>query len=464
MGRRLLVTPELRLQQLHKPAELRVRPGHKKLVFSRRIQNTLSIGVKGLSTMRSGSTSLASVLLLVSLPAVSPAQGRIQGVLSNGTIGQPAANQTVQLLLPRGGMQRVASVTTDASGRFVFPSANIDPTSFYLVQASYQGVDYNAPAQFDPEGTANISITVYDSSASRPPLRIQSARVVVHAQGSKAHVQEMFAVRNASDPPHSYVNPSGTFQFHLSPGIIEPNAAVAGLMNMPLPQPVSAGKSRGDYFLQYPLKPGVTVVMVAYDVDYASNHVELADSYPYPITNAELLVSPPGLTVDSTLFTPAGSDAETGSQRYVAAGLKEGTKLEAGLSGEARADNAGGEGTEPGQAKVQILPNPITRLSVPLLACFLLLLLWALGIRLAKEWPRFREQQRTSSVQKELAATADALFNSLADLDELFAQAKVPEKQYWKERLDLKARLTSTLKKASPLLLESYATRNTSPS
>ena len=411
--------------------------------------------------MRSGSIFLASVLLLVSSPAVSSAQGRIQGVVSNGTDGQPAANQTVQLLLPRGGMQRVASVTTDASGRFVFPSANINPASFYLVQAPYRGVDYNAPAQFDPEGTATISITVYDSSATVPPLSIRSARVVVHAQGSRAHVQEMFAVRNASDPPRSYVNPTGTFQFHLSPGIAQPNAAVAGLMNMPLPQPVSAGKGRGDYFLQCPLKPGVTVVMVAYDVDYASNHLELGDSYPYPITDAELLVSPPGLTVESTLFSPAGSDAETGSERYVASGLKEGTKLEARLSGEARADNAGGEAAESGQAQVQILPNPITRLSVPLLACFLLLLLWVLGIRLAKEWPRFRERQRTSSVQKELAATADALFNSLADLDELFGAGKVPEKQNWKERLDLKARLTATLKKASPLLLESYATRHT---
>jgi hypothetical protein len=249
----------------------------------------------------------------------------------------------------------------------------------------------------------------------------------------------------------------------LSPGVIEPNAAVAGLMKMPLPQPVSAGKGRGDYYLQYPLKPGVTVVMVAYDADYASNHLELGDSYPYPITNVELLVSPPGLAVDSTLFTPAGSDAETDSERYVASGLKQGTKLEARLSGEARAENAaGGEGAQPGQAQVQILPNPISRLGVPLLACFLLLLLWALGIRLAKEWPRFREQRKSSSVQRELAATADALFNSLADLDELFAEGKVPEKQYWKERLDLKARLTATLKKASPLLIESYATRHTS--
>ena len=415
--------------------------------------------------MRGGLIFLASVLFVVSLPGVMLAQGKIQGAVSNGTSGQPVANQSVQLLLPRGGMQRVATAATDASGRFVFPSANIDPASFYLVQAAYEGVDYNAPAQFDPQGTANVSITVYDASASAPQLGIQSARLVVHAQGNKAHVQEMFAIRNASDPPRSYADPEGTFHFRLSPGTPEPTAAVAGLMNMPLPQPVNPGNGAGEYFLKYPLKPGVTVVMVAYDVDYSSDHLALSDSYPYPISSAELLVSPPGLTVDSSLFTPAGTDSETGSQRYVATGLKQGAKLEARLSGEAVAEGSGrGEAAESGQgeAQVKIVPNSITRLEVPLLACFLLLLLWALGIRLVKEWPRLAASRKNSSLQKELAATADALFNSLADLDELFAAGKVPEKQYWKERLDLKAKLMATLKKASPRLLESYATRHTS--
>jgi hypothetical protein len=66
------------------------------------------------------------------------------------------------------------------------------------------------------------------------------------------------------------------------------------------------------------------------------------------------------------------------------------------------------------------------------------------------------------SVEKELETALDALFNSLADLDELFAAGKVAEKQYWKERLNLKARLMATLKKASPSLVESYAIRHTS--
>jgi hypothetical protein len=54
------------------------------------------------------------------------------------------------------------------------------------------------------------------------------------------------------------------------------------------------------------------------------------------------------------------------------------------------------------------------------------------------------------------------LFNSLADLDELFAAGKVAQKQYEKERLNLIARLMAILKKASPSLVESYATRHTS--
>jgi len=60
-----------------------------------------------------------------------------------------------------------------------------------------------------------------------------------------------------------------------------------------------------------------------------------------------------------------------------------------------------------------------------------------------------------------LGAKVDTLLNSLADLDELFAAGKIAEGKYWKERLELKAKLVAILKKAPPTLLESYATRNT---
>ena len=65
-----------------------------------------------------------------------------------------------------------------------------------------------------------------------------------------------------------------------------------------------------------------------------------------------------------------------------------------------------------------------------------------------------------ASFQKALEGDVEKLFNSLADLDELFATGKIAEKPYWKERLELKARLVATLKKAPPALLDSYATRH----
>jgi hypothetical protein len=268
----------------------------------------------------------------------------------------------------------------------------------------------------------------------------------------------MFAVRNSAAPPRSYVNPEGTFRLRLPQTAGEPTAAVAGMMNMPLPETLSPGQTPGDFFLQYPLKPGLTVVMVAYEMDYAANQAELKDAVAYPIDRAELLVSPPGLDVNSRLFQPAGVDSETGGQRYSAENLEANTALAAVISGrvgpsEPVAPQAGGE--------VKTLPTSMTRLGGPLLACFLLVLLWGLGVGLAKEWPRLSAQKTASQLQKELAAEAEALFNSLADLDELFAAGKIAEKPYWKERLELKARLVATLKKAPPALLDSYATRHT---
>jgi hypothetical protein len=176
----------------------------------------------------------------------------------------------------------------------------------------------------------------------------------------------------------------------------------------------------------------------------------------------ELLVSPADLTVDSTMFKAAGADAESGSQKYLAESVPPNAQLAASVSGEAAPGETAAGGPPAGQSEgdVKNLPNSMSRMGGPLLACFLLVLLWGLGVRVAKEWPRWKAQQSASEVQKALEAEVEKLFNSLADLDELFSAGTISEKTYWKERLELKARLVTTLKKAPPALLESYATRH----
>lgn len=391
------------------------------------------------------------------IPLPLPAQGSIEGQVSNGTVNQPLPNQVVHLLALRQGMQRMASVSTDAQGRFVFAQREIDPNAFYLIQTDFQGVIYHAPAQFDPAGRAAVNLTVYDSTPDGLRLRIESLHILVRAEGPKVRVQEEYAVENSSRPPRAYANPGGTFHFRLSPRAGEPKVVVTGLLNMPIPQTPEPGKSPGEFSIHYPLKPGVTRVTVAYEADY-TGQLALSDRVSYPIERAELHVFPPTLSLDSPVFKPAGVDTINAVRQFVAENLPRDAALEFQLSGEA----APGEPSEMSQGEEQIrtVPNSMSRLGLPLLACLLLVLLWALGVRVAREWPRWKEWRPASPALKQVEARVDALLNSLADLDELFASGKIAEKKYWKERLELKAKLVAILKKAPPALLESYATRH----
>lgn len=399
-----------------------------------------------------------AVVLVFLFPFPLFAAGRIAGYISNGTTRRPAARQRVELLKPENGkVEQVAVTNTDANGRFVFTSAEIKPKAFYLLQATHENVNYNAPAQLGGQAQDQVDLKIYDSVTQSPPLRISSARFLVRGQGDKVRVEELFALRNNTNPPVAYVNPSGTFLFSLAQGVSPPSVAVGGEMNLPLPQDAQPGGAPGQYSIQYPLKPGLTVVMVAYEADYTSQGFELADSVPYPIDQIELDVVPASLVVKSPLFKPSGSDPDTGGEKLIARDLKPGDLIEAGFQGPLL---SAPESENNQEQTVKELANPMTRLGLPLIGCFLLVLLWAMGVRVSKEWSRKGEVRAGGPIQKELENKLEKLLDSLANLDELFTAGKMPEKKYWRERLELKARLVVLIKKSPPALLESYAARH----
>jgi len=398
------------------------------------------------------------LLFIVLAPAGLRAQARIEGQVVNGTTQRPVANQKVIVLVPRQGMQQVADVTTDANGRFAVAQSGIEAGSFYLLQANFAGVPYHAPAPFDATGAATVKITVYDSTREPSSIRVSSLRVAVAAQGQKIRVQEQYQIENTSHPERTYANDEGTFVFQVPAQSGEPKVAVQGLMNMTVPLSPERGKSAGEYKIRYALKPGLTPVTVEYEADYSSASFAFNDRAAYPIGHAEILVLPSSLKVDSKLFQPTGVDTTNDIQKLEAENIPRGTPLEMLIRGEAAAQNPQQEENAP-EGTVKVVPNTMTRLGVPLLVCFLLILLWALGVRASKEWPRWKERQAASPANKQLEARADALFNSLADLDELFASGKVEKKKYWKERLELKAKLMAILKKSPSPHSEPYATR-----
>jgi len=381
------------------------------------------------------------------------AQNRIEGQVINGTSNEPVAGQLVQLLVVGAGMREVATSKSDTTGRFTLAPGESNAGPLFLLQTVYQGVNYRA--RVEERGATRL--TVYETTNTAPELRINSARIVVEAEGAKARVQQFFALENSSQPPRTFSNSEGTFRFRLGPGSVEPTAAVLGQMNMPIPQAVQDGQSPGEFLINHALPPGLTVVMVSYDTDYASESFTFESRVDYPIGRAELLVSPNSLSVEASLFKAAGVDSGTGMRKFEASDLVAGRALEAKVRGEAAPGSP--VGSPGGEGEIRTTPNSMTRLGGLLLICLLLVLLWALGVRVAKEWNKSQAGKPESPAQKELEAKLEALLNSMADLDELHEVGKIADKAYWKERLELKAKVVAILKQGPPTLLESYATR-----
>lgn len=386
----------------------------------------------------------------------------IEGRVVNGTTNRPVANAQVLLLSPRPqvGMQLITKVTADADGRFVFPSSQVESSGFYLVQVNSGDVPYHFPVRLEADGNATIDATVYDSTRSAAALRVSLLRMMVQADGDQAQVQQEYHLENNSRPPRTYDDESGTFRFRLAPGVSKPSIAVTGLMNMQIPQTPTPGKAPGELVLHYPIKPGTTEITVRYDADYTPAAFALTGQVPYPVDQAELYVRPADLQVKSALFTSAGKDEANDIQKYQAENISGNAALDATLSGEAALSPQAQ--TQQAEGQVKVVPNSMTRLGVPLLICFLLVLLWALGIRASKDVKRLKARGETGPARQKFEAQAEALLNSIADLDELFEAKKIEKKQYWKERLELKAKLMAILKKGPSSLLESYATRRVS--
>src|SRR5262249_26298347 len=160
---------------------------------------------------------------------------------------------------------KIATASTDSDGRFAFDQNEIDAKGFYLVEAVFRGIPYHAPVLFRSTPPVEVTLKVYESTSAASIVRAQVLWIGVRAVGNKAVVRERVTIENSSQPPLAYIDPKGTFRFHISPDVREPEVAVRGLMDMELPQTVQRGRLPGDYSIRYPLKPGPNVITVSYE-------------------------------------------------------------------------------------------------------------------------------------------------------------------------------------------------------
>jgi hypothetical protein len=185
----------------------------------------------------------------------------LNGTLTNGTTGKPAAGDDVILIKLAQGMEEAARTKADASGHFSF---NLPDAGPHLIRAVHQGVTYHTMA---PPGSNSVEVQVFDVSKKLANISVTADVMRFQAQGNQLQVTRLFAVNNTSTPPRTQLNDQN-FEFYLPDGahIVDSSAETSGgqpLKTDPVPQ-----KEKNRYAFNFPLRPGQTLFQIGFELPY----------------------------------------------------------------------------------------------------------------------------------------------------------------------------------------------------
>lgn len=208
---------------------------------------------------------LGGTLLAGASTAASQAPGgEISGRLVQGSSGGPALDAIELQLIILGGDGGIETKETASEGaRFRFevvPDARLT----YVVRASYQGVSYLAPPLLlSPElPTAEVELTLFESTRERPDLRIESTLVtvlVLDRMNAQLTLERIDEVTNPSDRVYLGDEAGVTLRLPLPDGVVEATGvSVEGEFAL----------EGGTLVATAPLRPGTASVVTRYVVGY----------------------------------------------------------------------------------------------------------------------------------------------------------------------------------------------------
>jgi hypothetical protein len=205
-------------------------------------------------------SAFKSAILIACLLSVlsASAADTVTGTVRNQTTGKPVEGDDVLLLRLGQGMQEEAHTKTDAQGAFTLSVSS--PRDEHIVRVTHQGVTYDENVL----GAAPLQMQVFDSVPKIPGLAGSMGIVQIQSKGNDLNVMEMYAIRNESTPPITQGQQRG-YEASL------PEDAGIDFVQAKTPkgiwvniQPVARKGKKGQYSINFPLRPGETLFKIAY--------------------------------------------------------------------------------------------------------------------------------------------------------------------------------------------------------
>jgi hypothetical protein len=280
--------------------------------------------------LRRAALSAALLFFIATLPAMA---GTVSGTVTNGTTNHPVVGADVILLELQGGMQPVATVKTDASGRFTITNAVLG-TAPMLLRVPYKGVLYHEPV---PPNVPSVQIEVYEPTRDPHSFSVATHLIFLQPKGSDLAIGEEYTIQNQTNPPVAFYLKDGTFRFQVPHGAQLNQVSAWGAQGMPVIQG-TIDKGNGVEAVDWPFRPGDNGVRISYQMPYPSNQASVQSTSVYDVQRVILAV-PPGLQVSAAGFSPAGS--EQGFDIYTRDSVAANTPITISISGTATAPAGG---------------------------------------------------------------------------------------------------------------------------
>jgi len=208
------------------------------------------------------------IAALCLLTPVSYVFGAIEGTVINGTTGKPEPSVKVSLVQPgAGGMQAIATSTSDANGKFSIDHDLPPPPA--LLQADYKGVQYT---QVQPPGrpTTGIQFQVFESAAKQPQGYQMAHLIMIEPSPTSLEISETFLIRNESTVTFQDSSNGTTLFYPPKTAGDSVQVSVTPPTGMTIQRQAVKAKS-GSFKIDYPARPGETRFDMHYTLPASDN-------------------------------------------------------------------------------------------------------------------------------------------------------------------------------------------------
>lgn len=363
----------------------------------------------------------------------------VEGRLNNGT--DPAivpSGVTLEVLALDGGMGIIRTAETDGRGRFRIEG--LPMRSMLMLRAVYRGANYHQQIRFDENGIARVELDVFETTSSPDSIRVEEVEMVFQATGNHLQSLETTVLSNESNPPRTFMDPSGNFRFSKAPGIeVMPQIRITPPgSSMPVVQSALESSDGKSYYSLYPLRPGKTKIDVFQLLPYEGLNYTYAKKFFYKTPAVDIGVIPMDMEISGTGLSRVRTDSEKNLAVYRCEPMQAGTEVKWVFSGgtPVAEQESASESTGSG---IQSIPNDVDRnagIIAPLLLLALVAVLWYAFNRKGID-----ARSASNAGKRELKQRREDILTGLADLDIRFEKQGLEPKEYQRQRDERKRML-----------------------